>query len=113
MEAFLDYAATHQFTVAVGAFVALLIVFFLFKRLVKVALIFIVLLIAFGGYLYFKDPKSMPGSFKETVQRAKEETGKVVEKGRAVYDKGKAIGKKMTKNVDKLLEEEKGTSKEK
>lgn len=111
MDAIMDYVTTHQFTVAVGVFVAMLIVFFIFKKLVKLALLFLLLLIVFGGYSYFTDPtKGMTGTVKETLLKAKEETGKVVEKGRGMYDKGKAIGKKLTKDVDKVLGT--GTAKE-
>lgn len=104
MDAIIEYVKTHQFTVAVGVFLVMLILYFIFKKLVKLALFFVVLLIAFSGYSYFKDPsKGVSESVKETVQKAKEETGKVVEKGRSVYDKGKEFGKKITKNVDEFL----------
>jgi hypothetical protein len=51
------------------------------------------------------------------MQKAKEETGSVVEKGRGVYDSVKGIYKKgeklVTKDLDKYMEPDKKTPKEK
>jgi hypothetical protein len=117
MENIADYISTHQFTVGVCVFVAILIIYFLFKKLIKLALLFILGLLVFTGYVYFKDPQKMPKNIGETMQKAKEETGSVVEKGRGVYDSLKGIYKKgeklVTKDFDKSPEPDKKPPKEK
>jgi hypothetical protein len=86
--------------------IGLLIVYFLFKQLLKLALLFLLIFIAVGGYFYCKDPREMPQNMMETLEKAKTETGKAVEKGKEVYSKGKAIaekGKKVAEGMDNLL----------
>lgn len=116
MEDIIHYITSHQFTVGVCVFVGILIMFFLLKKLIKLALLFVLLFVAFAGYLYFTEPKKMPANVTETVKRAYKETGKVVEKGRGVYDSGKAIyekGKKLvTKDEDKILGKDKKSARE-
>jgi outer membrane lipopolysaccharide assembly protein LptE/RlpB len=87
-------------------FVGLLIVYFLFKQLLKLALLFLLILLAVGGYFYFKDPRKMPQNMMKTLEKAKTETGKALEKGKEAYSKGKAIaekGKKLTEGMDNLI----------
>ncbi|MCX5844246.1 MAG: hypothetical protein NT022_10990, partial [Deltaproteobacteria bacterium] len=104
MEGILNYINTHQFTAGVCGFIAILIIFFILKKFVKLALIFILALIAFLGYLYFTDPAFKLKDMKGTLQKAKEETGSFVEKGREVYESMKDVYKKgeklVTKDVD-------------
>jgi len=117
MDNIINYITTHQFTAGVCVFVAFLIIYFLFKKLIKFALLFLILLILFTGYLYLKDPQKMPKSIGESMKKAKEETGSIVERGRGVYDSVKGIYKKgeklMTRDVDKMTMEDKKASKEK
>jgi hypothetical protein len=115
MDSMIQYAMTHQFTVGVAAFVAFLIVFVIFKKLVKLALLLILLLLAMGGYVYFKDPKKMPENIHETFQRAKQQTGKVLDRGKGVYDRGKSVVEKgviYSKELKEFVTEGKETTKE-
>ena len=117
MDIIINYITSHQFTTGVCVFVAFLILYFLFNKLIKLALLLLIALILFTGYLYLKDPHNMPKSIGETMKKAKEETGGVVERGRGVYDSVKGVYKKgeklMTRDVDKMTGEDKKASKEK
>ena len=117
MEGILHYISTHQFTAGVCGFIAILIIFFILKKFVKLAIIFILKLVAFLGYLYFTDPAFTLKDMKGSLQKAKEETGSIVEKGRGIYDSMKDIYKKgeklVTKDVDKTMGEEKQSTKSK
>lgn len=96
----------HPMIIVGIIFIGLLIAYFLFKQLLKLALIFLLILLAVGGYYYLKDPAKMPQNMMETLEKAKTETGKAVEKGKEAYEKGKAIaekGKKLTEGMDNLL----------
>jgi hypothetical protein len=115
MDDIINYITSHQFIIGVCVFAAILVIFFLFKKLIKLILLFILVLIIFGGYLCFKEPEKMPKSLSETMQRAKESTRSVVEKGRGVYDSVKGVYKKaeklVTRDMDKYLEPEKEPTK--
>lgn len=94
MDNIIHYATTHQFTVGVAVFVAFVIIYVVFKKLLKLALLLALLLIALGGYMYFKDPGKSPENIQQTLQKAKQQTVKVVEAGKSVYGKGKAVAEK-------------------
>jgi len=117
MEGILQYITNHQFTAAVVGFFGILIIFFILKKFVKLALIFVLALIVFIGYLYFTDPELTLKNVRGTVQKAKEETGTIVEKGRGVYEGMKNVYKKgeklVTKDVDKMMGEDKQSTKNK
>jgi hypothetical protein len=77
-----------------AAFAALLIVVFLFRKLVRLALILLVIAVAIGGFLYFQYPKERPANFREAVEKARSGTGLAVEKGKEAVEKGrKMVGK--------------------
>ncbi|MGA2330152.1 MAG: hypothetical protein ABSG75_00170 [Syntrophales bacterium] len=117
MNSIIDYMTAHQFTAGVCIFVAILIVYFLFKKLIKIALLLILIIIMLTGYAYFTESDRMPKSIHEALQKAKEETHMAVEKGRDVYDSVMAIFEKrrkpVTDYIDKIMEEDKEAYKKK
>jgi hypothetical protein len=117
MNGIIDYFTAHQLTAGVCIFVAILIIYFLFKRLIKLALLFILAIIILTGYAYFKESNRMPRSIHEALQKAKEETRMVVEKGRGLYDGAMSIfdkrRKPVTDYIDKITEEDKEAYKKK
>jgi hypothetical protein len=95
----------HPMIVLAIIFIGLLIVYFLFKQLLKLALLFFLVLLAIGGYYYFKDPRTMPQNIMKTLEKTKIETGKAVEKSKDAYAQGKTIvekGKKWAEGMDNL-----------
>jgi len=117
MDNIINYITSHQFIIGICVFIAILIIFFLFKKLIKLVLLFFLVLIIFGGYLCFKDPARMPKNMSETLQKTKEATRSVVEKGRGVYDSVKGVYKKaeklVTRDIDKQLEPDNQPTREK
>lgn len=116
MDNIIQYVTTHQFSVGVAIFVAVLILYFLFKKLIKLVLVLTLILIAIWGYLYFKDPGRVSENIKNSVDKAKQQTGKIVEKGRAVYAKGKGIAQKgamFSKELKDAVTDSKDEKKEK
>ncbi|MFH1079946.1 MAG: hypothetical protein V1766_06755 [Pseudomonadota bacterium] len=106
MDNLIQNLSAHPVVIIAVIFVGLLIVYFLFKQLLKLALLFLLILLAVSGYMYFKDPRKMPQNMMETLERTKTETGKAIEKGKEAYSKGKAIaekGKKLAEGMDNLL----------
>ena len=107
----------HPLVAITVCFVLLLILYFLFKKLIKLALLFILAIIILTGYAYFKESNRMPGSIHEALHKAKEETRMVVEKGRGVYESVMGIFEKrrkpVTDYIDKITEEDKEAYKKK
>jgi len=117
MNGIIDYLTAHQLTAGVCIFVAILIIYFLFKKFIKLALLFILAIIILTGYAYFKESNRMPRSIQEVLHKAKEETRTMVEKGRGVYDGVMSIFEKrrkpVTDYIDKVMEEDKEAYKKK
>jgi hypothetical protein len=80
----------HILAIAIG-FVFLLAIYFLFKTMLKIALLGLVIVIAIGGYYYFQRPGARPSSVSEAVSKAKTDSVAAVEKGRQVVKKGKEL----------------------
>ena len=112
-------------------FATLLLAYFLFKSLIRLALILVIIAVAIGGYYYFSEPRK-PANLREAVEKARIETGraiekgkKAVEKGREMVDKGKAAldagiekgkevvdrGKETADDLGKILGEEREVGK--
>ncbi len=117
MDSIIDYFATHQFTAGVFLFVAILIIYFLFNRLIKLALLLILAVIILTGYAYFKESGRLPSSVNEALHKAGEETRAMVEKGRGVYEGVMSIfegrRKPVTDYIDKVTEQDKEAYKKK
>ncbi|MGZ3578739.1 MAG: hypothetical protein ACXU98_06945 [Syntrophales bacterium] len=117
MDSIIDYFTAHQFTAGVCIFVAIAIIYFLFKKLIKVALLLILIIIMLTGYAYFKESNRMPKSMHEALHEAKEETRTVVEKGRGVYETVMSIFDKrrepVTNYMDKIEQDKQAYKKKK
>ena len=106
MDSFLNNLSSYQPSLIVIIVIALFIVYFLFKKLVKMALIFTLILLAVGGYFYMKDPKKMAESIKQTVEKVKVDPAKLMEKGKNAYRDGKDLferGKNLPGQIDRLI----------
>ncbi|HEX7534539.1 MAG TPA: hypothetical protein VF343_04715 [Syntrophales bacterium] len=117
MDGIIDYFTAHQLTAGACIFVAILIIYFLFKKLIKVALLLILIIIMLTGYAYFKESDRMPKSIHEALHKAKEQTRTVVEKGRGMYESVMSIFDKrrepVTDYIDKITEQDKQAYKKK
>jgi hypothetical protein len=106
MKGVMDYILSHQFAAMVMAFAALLIVYFLLKNLLKIALVIMLIAIAVGGYYYFKDPAKMPENIRQTILDTREKSGKVLEKGKQAYRKTKDLvekGQVLSREAEELF----------
>ncbi|MDI6776130.1 MAG: hypothetical protein QMD03_02645 [Syntrophales bacterium] len=103
MDKLAHYLSTHTLAVMAVTFLVFFIAYFLFKKLIKLALLFLLVLLAIGGYFYFKYPeKKVFENMSQIVQKARSQTGTMVEKGKNAYQKGKDIyekGKKLTRDL--------------
>lgn len=98
MEGIVRAVTEHPLAAMAVCFAVLLIVYFLFKRLIKLALILIIVAVAIGGYLYFQYPESRPANLKDAVEKVRTGAGKAVDQGKEAYEKGKEW---VNKGIDK------------
>ncbi len=110
MQEIIRILSDHPLAAIAVCFAVLVILYFLFKSLIKLALVMIIIAVAVGGYYYFREPRK-PADLKETVERARIGTGRAiekgmeaVEKGREVVDKGKEVIEKGRELIDKGIE---------
>jgi membrane protein implicated in regulation of membrane protease activity len=104
MEQVFHYLSTPA-GILVAIFGALLILYFMLKKLVKLALLVVLVLFGLAGYYYFQDPATMPQKMKQTLQGARARTESAVEKGKGAYRTGREIydkGKELSQTLDKL-----------
>jgi len=104
MEQVFHYLSTPV-GILVAIFGALLILYFMLKKLVKLALLVVLVLVGLAGYYYFQDPATMPQKMKQTLQGAKARTESVVAKGKGAYRTGRNIydkGKELSQTLDRL-----------
>lgn len=111
MEAVAHYLSGHPMAIVLLIAVCIVILYFIFKQLIKMAILFVLILMAMAGYFYFKGTKSV----HEAYEKTKVQTQQVVETGKDVYQKGKDIyekGKKITGSSEKDVDKKEGDKKE-
>jgi hypothetical protein len=91
----------HPLAAMTICFVFLLVLYFIGKKLIKLALILLIIAIAIGGYYYFQYPEQRPADVKETLEKARAGTGRAVEKGKEVVEKGRDLLEKGNEGVEK------------
>jgi hypothetical protein len=89
MEGIVRYVTEHPLVAMAVCFAALLLVYFLFKRLIKLVLILILVAVVIGGYFYFQHPESRPANLKDALEKVRVGVGKAVDQGKDAYEKGK------------------------
>ena len=87
MEGIVRAISENPLVATAAGLAALLILYFLFKSLIKLALIVLIVALAVGGYYYFKHPESRPANVKEAIERAASGAGQAVEQGKEAYEK--------------------------
>jgi hypothetical protein len=91
MEGIVRTASEHPLVAMAVCFAVLMIIYFLFKSLIKLALILIIVAVAIGGYFFFQHPESRPANLKDAVEKARTAAGKAVDQGKEVFEKGKEV----------------------
>lgn len=106
METIMQHLANHQWAFTLAIVAGIFIVYFIFKQLMKMALLFTLILLAIGGYLYVKNPQQMTESVHKTVKETKATTGKVLDTSKNLYRDAKQLydaGKKFPGEINRLI----------
>ena len=91
MEEMVRAVSEHPLIAIAVIFSVLLILYFVFKSLVKLLLIVAIIAVAVGGYSYFKHPENRPANLKEAVQKVRAGTEHAVETGKEALEKGREL----------------------
>jgi hypothetical protein len=107
MDAITGYISAHPAVlVIIVIFIIMLILHFIFKNLIKLALVTVFILLAVSGFYYFKDPDKMPEKIEKSINLMKSGINEIVDKSKNFVKDSKELFKKskeMPGEVDKLL----------
>ena len=110
MDAIMEYLSSHPaMLTAFVIFAVIIILYFIFKQFVKLALVLLLIAIAAAGYYYFQNPNKMSEKVKESIGTVKFGTDKVVEKSKSFYKDSKELidkTKEVPGDVNRLLKGE-------
>ncbi|MCK9274217.1 MAG: hypothetical protein M0P57_03915 [Syntrophales bacterium] len=110
MNSLIDFMQENPYAVMIIALIALLALYFLLKKVMKLFLILGILLLVVAGYYYYKAPEKFPVTIQSTVKEVKDHSGKLLEKSREMIKAGKQYVHKIDGIVEKgsaLISEEK------
>jgi hypothetical protein len=91
MEGIVRTLSENPLVASAVCFAALLIVYFLFKSLIKLAFILILVAVAVGGYYCLRYPESRPTNLTDAVEKVRTGAGKAVDQGKEMYEKGREL----------------------
>jgi hypothetical protein len=91
MQEVVSSLSEHPLAAIAGCFAVLLILYFIFKRLIKLVLIMIIVALAIGGYYYLRQPDGKPVDLKEVMEKARIGTDRAIEKGKEAVEKGREM----------------------
>ena len=114
MDFFWTYLHTHQVAVIAVVTIALVTIYFLLKNLIKLAMIFLLILVLVGAYFYMTAPKKSPEDITRALLKAKEQTESAVEKGKNAYQKSVEVvekGKQISEDIGKILSKDRESPK--
>lgn len=101
MDDFINYLSAHPVAFIIIAAVAFLLIYFLFKKMLKLVLIagliLVILGIAalYGYYHYSGEPERFPESVREMVDKIGDQSDRMIEAGKDVVEKmGETIKEK-------------------
>lgn len=101
MDEFLRYLSANPVALMAMALLALLIFYFLMKKIIKLVLIFGIVLLCIAGYLYYKAPNEFSDKIQTTIEDVRTHTGNIMEKSKGAIEKGKDFAEKVDRIVEK------------
>ena len=109
MDAITGYISAHPAVLVIIVIsIIILILHFIFKNLIRLALIMLFILLAASGYYYFKDPEKMPEKIEKSINMMKSGINEIVDTSKSFSKDTKKLfkeSKDMPGEVGKLLKE--------
>jgi len=110
MDHFLAYLSSHHAALILTIAAAVLVAYFIFKRLIKLALLCFLISLGIAGYFYLKEPGRTWKNMEELWQKTRVKTVNAVKAGKKTYERGKDVyekGRKFSESMDSLIGKEK------
>jgi uncharacterized protein YoxC len=102
-----EYLAAHPAIITfIVIFVIMLILYFVFKQFIKLALVILVICIVVAGVFYFQNPDKTVERIKLTADTIKSGTTEIVEKSKSFFKDAKELfnkTKEVPGDLNKLL----------
>ncbi|MRR17174.1 MAG: hypothetical protein EG826_12035 [Deltaproteobacteria bacterium] len=86
---------------------AVLMLFFIFKKLLKLTIVFVFVVLLAVGVYFFKDPSSMPDKIKQSVEDFKSGGEQIGDKFASLFEDTKKLAgkaKEVPKDLNKMLD---------
>jgi uncharacterized protein HemX len=87
-----------------------IVAYFLMKKLLKLALIIVLILLGVSGYYYYKGHDKSAAGVMQAIEKTKNQTKNIVDKGKNIYEKSKDLaeeGKKISAGMNKIVDSNK------
>jgi hypothetical protein len=92
MDTIMAYLSAHPVILkGIVIFAAIIILYFIFKQFIKLALVLLLIVLVAAGYYYFQDPHKMSEKVKKSMDTVKSGSGQVVEKSKNFYKDSKEL----------------------
>ena len=101
MDNLINYLSAHPMALIILAAVALLLIYFIFKGLLKLMLITGLVLIAICGFYYYKAPDKFPENVREMAGQVGDHGEGMIAAGKDLIEKGKTLADKVGESVQK------------
>lgn len=115
MDNLISYLSAHHFALMLVMAAAVLIAWFIFQKLMKLALLCLLVTLGIAGYFYLKQPGRTWKDVTDAWQKTRTQTTRIVETGKTTYQKGKEVyeeGRKFSATMDELMGKDKETGSE-
>ncbi|PKN71564.1 MAG: hypothetical protein CVU54_00645 [Deltaproteobacteria bacterium HGW-Deltaproteobacteria-12] len=107
MDTIMEYLSAHPMILkGIVIFAAVIILYFIFKQFIKLALVLLIIVLAVAGYYYFQDPHKMPEKVKNSINSVKSGSDQVVEKSKSFYKDSQELidkTKELPRDFNKLF----------
>jgi hypothetical protein len=100
VEALTRYLADNPVIAGLIVLSAIVVLYFLMKKILKYALISLAVFVILMGYSYYRAPEEFPDRVKTNISEIRERSGDVFDKGREALDRGKGV----TGMVERMIE---------
>lgn len=112
MDTIINYISAHPSVITVLViFVVIVILYFIFKQFIKLLLIVLFILMAVGGYHYFKEPDKTAEKIKQSIETFQTGTDEITDKCKNFYRDTKELfnkAKKVPGDINRLLQDPNG-----
>ena len=100
----LAYVANHPWAVMLAAFAAVLLCYFLIRKIFKLGLLLLLILLAISGYYYFKAPQDSPRNFRQALQETRDKSAQLLKKGKETFKKSKELYEKSKEQTHHVMD---------